>query len=57
MDDIETLRDYIIADEIERIHSLVPEDVLHELIEVRTRQIELMPANELLARCENKNGN
>ena len=57
MNDIETLRDYMIADEIERIYLLSPEGILNELISLRTQQIELMPAQELLDVCKNKNEN
>lgn len=55
MNDIENLRDYMIADEIERIYLLAPEEVLSELVSVNTRRIELIPAQELLEVCKNKN--
>ena len=54
MNDIETLRDYMIADEIQRIQSLTPEELVRELVAVKTEKIELIPAEELL---QIKNGN
>lgn len=48
MQDIESLRDYLIADEIQRIQSMTPEEVVRELIEAKTGTIETMTTQELL---------
>ena len=50
MNDIENLRDYIIADEINRLYSLTPEEVLSELLSLNTKVIEKETLEELLAR-------
>jgi len=48
MQDIEALRDYLIADEINRIQSLTHNEAIKELIDVKTRTIEQMTTIELL---------
>lgn len=48
MNDIESLRDYLIADEIQRIKLLTPEELKCELIAVMTARIESASADELL---------
>jgi len=47
MDDIETLKDYLIADEISRIQSLSREELEKELIEIKSKEIELL--NDLIS--------
>jgi hypothetical protein len=47
MDDIETLKDYLIADEILRIQSLSREKLEKELIEIKSKEIELF--NDLIS--------
>jgi hypothetical protein len=42
MNDIVALKDYLIADEIRRIESLTREQLVRELIEVKSVQIELL---------------
>ncbi len=41
MNHIDDIKDYLIADEIQRIQSLSHEQLVCELIEVKTRDIEL----------------
>ena len=48
MHDIESLRDYLIADEIQRIQSLTYQEVVSELIELRSKTIEGMGLVELI---------
>lgn len=48
MNDIETLRDYLIADEIQRIQTLSLEKLTSELIYIKTKQIECMSKKDLL---------
>ena len=48
MNDIEALRDYIIADEIHRIQSLSHEKLVRELVELSSREIEKMTDSQLL---------
>lgn len=50
MNDIETLRDYIIVDEINRLRSLTSEEVFAELLSMNTKIIEKETFEELLAR-------
>lgn len=48
MQDIETLRDYILADEIHRIESLTHVELVRELIELQSQKIESLSKGELL---------
>ena len=48
MNDIESLRDYLIADEIQRIKLLTSEELLGELIAINTARLESTSADELL---------
>ena len=48
MNDAESLRDYLIADEILRIRSLSPAEARSELIELRSRSIEAMGLIEMI---------
>lgn len=48
MNDIESVRDYLIADEIQRLSSLSREEMLSELIELKSRTIETASPEELL---------
>ncbi len=53
MDSIESLRDYLIADEIRRIQSLTRDELERELIELRSGEIEATPDEELLKKIWN----
>ncbi len=58
MNSITEIKDYLITDEIERIENLSSEQLMRELIEVKTRKIEKMSDVEILKMCQrNKNGN
>lgn len=48
MNSTSELRDYLIADEIQRISSLSKESLKQELIEIKSRAIEKMSDYELL---------
>jgi hypothetical protein len=48
MNDIEALRDYIIADEILRIQSLSHEELVGELINLQSERIETTFLEDLL---------
>jgi len=49
MNSIEEVKDCVIADEIMRIQVLTKEDLIRELIDVRSRQIEVMKPDEFMA--------
>lgn len=55
MNDIDTLRDYLIADEIQRIYSLQPDEITAELVSINTRNIEQAPDEEILNRSKTHN--
>jgi hypothetical protein len=52
--DIEVIRDYYTADEIERIISSVENSLVRETIEKRSKEIEAMTDDELLSLTQNK---
>jgi hypothetical protein len=56
MNDPEALRDYLIADEIQRIQTLSREDLIRELIAVKSKKLEVAPLAELLQVCQIRNG-
>jgi len=56
MNDPEALRDYIIADEIQRIQALSREDLVRELISLRSEKLEGVSLADLLKVCQSKNG-
>ncbi len=43
MNHIDDIKDYLIADEIQRIQSLSHEELVRELIDVKTKEIESSP--------------
>ena len=49
MNSIEEVKDCVIADEIMRIQVLTKEDLIRELIDIRSRQIEVMKPDEFMA--------
>ncbi len=49
MNSIEEVKDCVIADEIMRIQSLTREDLIKELIDVESKQIEAMTSDEFMA--------
>ena len=55
MNDIEDLRDALIADEIQRIQSLSREDLVRELVAVKSEKLEDASPAELVAMCQSKN--
>jgi hypothetical protein len=56
MNDPEALRDYLIADEIQRIEALSREELVRELISVKSERLEVATLAELLKVCQSKNG-
>lgn len=48
------LRDYLIADEINRIATLTRQELIRELIEVKSRTIENSSSEEILKLCKPK---
>lgn len=52
MNDIESIKDCLIADEIQHIQSLSREQLVRELVEVRSTEIEHMNVGELLNKCK-----
>ena len=48
MNSTSELRDYLIADEIQRISSLSREELVSELVEIKSRAIEQMSDYEIL---------
>lgn len=55
MNDINTLRDYLIADEIQRICSLQPDEITAELVSINTRKLEQATDEEILNRSKTHN--
>ena len=55
MNSIEEVKDCVIADEIMRIQVLTKEDLIRELIDVRSRQIETMKPDEFMAYLKTRN--
>lgn len=49
MNDAESLRDYLIADEIQRIQSMTHEALVAEMIELLSRRLESASLTELLS--------
>jgi len=54
MQDIVTLQDALIADEINRIAALTRQELIRELIEVKSRTIENASPEEVLRLCKPK---
>lgn len=52
--DIEIIRDYYLADEIERIISSVGNSLIQETIQKRSKEIEAMSEDELFSLTQNK---
>jgi len=50
MNSTSELKDYLIADEIQRISSLSQEELMRELIDLKSKAIEAMSDSELLNR-------
>jgi len=48
MNDLTSLKDYLIADEIQRIKLLTKDELVGELIEVRASKIETLSDEEIL---------
>lgn len=57
MQDIESLRDYFIADEIQRIQSLTQEELVKELVELHSKRLESLQPEALVDMCRIKNEN
>lgn len=56
MNDIESLRDYLLADMIIKIQSLSKEALIRELVELKSKEIESASPDEILRLCrQNKN--
>lgn len=52
--DIEVIRDYYLADEIERIISSVENSLIQETVQKRSKEIEAMTDDELLSLTQNR---
>lgn len=55
MNSIEEVKDCVIADEIMRIQNLSREDLIRELIDIKSRQIEAMKPDEFMAYLKTRN--
>ena len=55
MNSITELKDAIIADEISRIESLTQKELVEELIDLKSRQIESLSPDEVINYLKNKN--
>ena len=55
MESIESLKDYLISDEILRIESLSREELIRELVEVNSRKIESLGDLKSIKEYGNKN--
>jgi hypothetical protein len=54
MNSLEELKDYLIADEILRIESLTQKELVDELMDLKTRQIESLSPDEVINYLKNK---
>ena len=52
MNDIESLRDYLLADLIIKIQSLSKEALIRELVELKSKEIESASPDEILRLCQ-----
>ena len=52
MNDIESLRDYLLADMIMKIQSLSKETLVRELVELKSKEIESASPDEILRLCQ-----
>ncbi len=52
--DIESLKDYFIADQIQRIELLTRDELVRELISIKSAELEAMTPHDLLRLCETK---
>ena len=55
MESIESLKDYLISDEIQRIESLSREELVGELVEMTSRKIESLSHLKSIKEYGNKN--
>ena len=55
MESIESLKDYLISDEIQRIESLSRVELVRELIEMKSRKIESLSDLKSIQEYGNKN--
>jgi len=55
MESIESLKDYLISDEIQRIESLSRVELVRELIEMKSRKIESLNDLKSIKKYGNKN--
>lgn len=55
MNSIEEVKDCVIADEIMRIQNLSREDLIKELIDIESKQIEAMKSDEFMAYLKTRN--
>lgn len=54
MNSITELKDYLIADEILRIKSLTQKELVEELIDLKSKQIESLSPDEVMNYIKNK---
>lgn len=52
MNDIESLKDYLLADMIIKIQSLSKEALIRELVELKSKEIESASPDEILRLCQ-----
>lgn len=52
--DIESFRDYLIVDQIQRIELLTRDELVRELISIKSAELEAMTPHDLLKLCEKK---
>ncbi|KKP56404.1 MAG: hypothetical protein UR50_C0003G0030 [Parcubacteria group bacterium GW2011_GWC1_34_10] len=55
MNSIEDLRDYLLADLIKEIESLNKEDLIRQLIKIKSKEIEFATPEKILKICQQKN--
>jgi hypothetical protein len=55
MNSFTELKDALIADEISRIESLTQKELVEELIDLKSRQIESLSPDEVINYLKNKN--
>ncbi len=55
MNSIEEVKDCVIADEIMRIQTLSKENLISELVDVKSKQIEAMKSDEFMTYLKTRN--
>ncbi|MEK7635192.1 MAG: hypothetical protein AAB446_02055 [Patescibacteria group bacterium] len=55
MQDVEQIRDYLLADLIKEIESLSKKELISQLVEIKSKEIEFASPEKILKLCQQKN--